>query len=117
MEFLVQNWFLIVALIAIIVVAITYVRKFVQLSPEEQKKNVRAWLLFAVSMAEKEFSESGMGKIKLRSVYSQFLTLFPWLAKVISFAEFSLMVDEALEEMEQALKDNKGLSNFINGVE
>lgn len=113
MAFLVDNWFLIVVLIAMIVVAIVAVKKYAQLPTDEQIKNAKEWLLYAVTLAEKEFSDGGMGKLKLRSVYEQFLTKFPWLAKVITFTEFSFMVDEALDEMKHLLETNKNIQSFV----
>ena len=114
MKFLIEYWPLLIVLVAAVSVAAVYVKKFTQLPTEEQVKNVKEWLLYAVTLAEKEFADGGMGKLKLRSVYEQFLINFPWLAQVITFAQFSLMVDEALEQMKHMLETNKNISAFVN---
>ena len=101
-----ENWFIIVALIAVLGVSGVAVYRFFGLPTEQQLTKVREWLLYAVSIAEKELG-SGTGKLKLRYVYDWFLNTFPWLAKLISFEDFSKLVDEALEEMEEMLETNK----------
>jgi len=65
---------------------------------DKQLNKVREWLLYAVTKAEKELG-GGTGQIKLRYVYDMFVARFTWLARVISFEAFSMMVDEALERM------------------
>lgn len=44
-----------------------------------------------------------------------FVARFTWLAKVISFEAFSLMVDEALEKMKTMLASNKAVQNLVTG--
>lgn len=117
MQWFINNWSLLVVLVAIVIVAAVYIKKFTQLPTDEQIKNVKEWLLYAVTLAEKEFADGGMGKIKLRSVYESFLVNFPWLAKVITFAQFSLLVDEALEEMKHMLETNKNIQSFVGKAE
>lgn len=90
--------------------------KFFQLSKEQQELKVREWLLFAVVEAEKHLG-SGTGKIKLRFVYDMFVSKFKYLSLVISFEQFSLLVDEALEEMKNIAKNNTSVSNYIKGSE
>ena len=90
--------------------------KFFQLSKEQQEAKVKEWLLFAVVEAEKHLG-SGTGKIKLRFVYDMFVSKFKYLSLVISFEQFSLLVDEALEEMKNIAKNNTSVSNYIKGSE
>ncbi len=113
MEFIVNNWALIVALIAAVVAAVFYVVKFKNLPTAAQIAKVKEWLLYAVTMAEKELG-GGTGKLKLRYVYDLFLTKFTWLAKVISFEQFSALVDEALEEMKKLLANNEAVKEIVN---
>lgn len=56
-------------------------------------------------------------KIKLRYVYDMFVQRFGWLAKVITFEMFSMMVDEALEKMKTMLSDNKEVQKLVVGEE
>ena len=46
-----------------------------------------------------------------------FLTKFPWLAPVITFEQFSGLVDDALEEMRKLLEDNKAVQQLVTGEE
>lgn len=103
MEWLVDNWFLLVATIACVACAIiTVYLNFISKPKDEQIAKVREWLLYAVIMAEKQFG-GGTGQVKLRYVYDMFLSKFPWLAQIISFVSFSGLVDEALDEMKDIL--------------
>ena len=78
------------------------------------EQNCSAWLLYAVTKAEKELG-GGTGQIKLRYVYDMFVARFTWLARVISFEAFSMMVDEALERMKKMLESNKAMQTLVSG--
>ena len=114
MEFILENWPIIVAVIAVVAVAAVAVVRFVGLPTAEQLAKVREWLLWAVTEAEKELG-GGTGKLKLRQVYDLFVTRFPWLAKLVSFELFSDMVDEALEQMREMLDTNEAVKAFVEG--
>ena len=79
---------------------------------DKQLNKVREWLLYAVTKAEKELG-AGTGKLKLRYVYDMFVARFEWLAKVITFDMFSMMVDEALEQMRTMLDSNEAVQKLI----
>ena len=108
MEFIAENGFLILALVAAVIAVI----KFVKGSTEDAKE----WLVYATSIAEKQFG-GGTGVLKLRFVYDMFLTKFPWLSKFISFERFSKLVDDALVTMKENLENNKAIKEFVNGPE
>lgn len=114
MEFIVDNWAVIVAALAILAVAIVAIVCFIGLPTSSQLKKVKEWLLWAVTEAEKELG-GGTGQLKLRQVYDLFVTRFPWLAKLISFELFSTMVDEALDEMRHLLDTNTAVAAFVSG--
>ena len=67
-----------------------------------------------INKAEKELG-GGTGQIKLRYVYDMFVARFAWLARVISFEAFSMMVDEALERMKKMLESNKAMQTLVSG--
>lgn len=116
MKFITENWFVIVALAAV-GGSISYaIYSFVKMPSTKQLNKVREWLLYAVTKAEKELG-AGTGKIKLRYVYDMFVTRFDWLAKVITFEMFSMMVDEALEQMRSMLEKNEAAQKFVTGEE
>jgi len=110
MEFLVNNWYIIVALLALVVMAVILAYRFFK-----EPIKVQEWLLWAVTKAEKELG-GGTGKIKLRQVYDWFVARFPWLASVISFKRFSAMVDKALVEMRKLLETNSAVKALVEGV-
>lgn len=114
MEFLIENWYIILAAMALGALAVVAVVRFFRLPREKQMENVRQWLLGAVTAAEKELG-GGTGQLKLRTVYDAFLTKFPWLAPVISFSTFSGLVDDALAEMRAMLEKNKAVQAYVSG--
>lgn len=116
MEFLIDNWPLLVAAVAVIAVAATYLVNFFKKPGNEQLEKVREWLLFAVTQAEKELG-GGTGQIKLRYVYDMFVLKFPSLVKFISFETFSYMVDEALIKMRHLLETNQKIESYVEGNE
>ena len=70
------------------------------------------WLVWAVSEAESVFG-SNTGKLKLRYAYELAVARFPTIAKLIPFALFSKMVDEALEVMRDMIENNKNIADAI----
>lgn len=110
--FLLENWYLIVVLLAVTAVFGICIGKFLNLPAKEQREKVKEWLLWAVTQAEKELG-GGTGKLKLRQVYDLFIQRFPAVAMAISFDTFSVWVDEALEEMRNLLKSNKAVAEIV----
>ena len=113
METIINNWYIILALAALLGVAAWYVYRYFNLPSEAQLAKVREWLLWAVTEAEKELG-GGTGKLKLRQVYDLFVTRFPWLARIVPFDLFSDMVDDALDEMREMLKNNQAVKIHVN---
>lgn len=114
MTFMMENWYLFVAAVAVAVVIGVAIGKFLNLPTGEQMEKCKEWLLLAVVKAEKELG-GGTGQLKLRTVYDLFLQRFPAVAKAISFDTFSLWVDEALEDMRKMLQDNKAVKDLVEG--
>lgn len=111
MNFITENWYIIVALAAFLGVGIAHVIRLIR---NKQLGKVREWLLWAVTGAEKELG-GGTGRLKLRQVYDLFVTRFPWLVRVVSFELFEEMVDDALDEMRGMLETNKAVQALVNG--
>lgn len=119
MEFL--QWFFtnigsiigIACLIAVIMIAII---KFIEAGKEQQIVKIKEWLIFAVTQAEIELG-SNTGQLKLRMVYGQFIDKFKFMSYLISFEQFSLIVDEALDSMREMLNNNKAIKKLIEGEE
>ena len=70
------------------------------------------WLVWAVSEAESVFG-SNTGKLKLRYAYELAIARFPIIAKLIPFALFSKMVDDALDVMRDMIENNKNIADAI----
>ena len=87
MDFLINNWPLLIAAVAVIAVAATYLINFFKMPGNKQLEKVKEWLLFAVIQAEKELG-GGTGQVKLRYVYDMFVSKFPALVSFISFEMF-----------------------------
>lgn len=105
MTWLQENYSLLIVAAIIIV--------YVVLSGEQSVKN---WLLYAVSMAEKELG-SGTGRLKLVQVYTNFVSSYPVFSKIVPFAVFSLWVDLALKEMRKILETNVDINAYVKNVE
>ena len=112
MDFLIENWYIIVAGIAALVAALVAVKHYWGLPTAQQIAAIKEWLLWAVTQAEADLG-SGTGQLKLRYVYDMFVGQFPWAAKVISFELFSKMVDEALDKMREMLKTNPAVAALV----
>ena len=105
MGFLLDYWYVILGVAAVAIGGGIAVYRFVGIPTEKQLEKVREWLLYAVTVAEKELG-AGTGKLKLRYVYD-------WFARIIDFETFADMVDEALEEMKQMLDANAAVAAYV----
>ena len=113
-NFIAENWFLIVfALVAIIFVTCSIIR-FIHMPTAKQIENLMEWLKIAVVEAEKQF-QSGTGQLKLRAVYESAVIAFPWIAKYMTFEKFSQLVDIALVWMREQIEQNEKIREYIEG--
>ena len=78
------------------------------------KENIIQWLLYQVTIAEKELG-TGTGKLKLGQVYDAFIRTYPIISKTVTFVEFSGYVDVALDRMKDMLKQNSKAQAFVEG--
>ena len=113
MEWFMENWYIIVAILAGIAALVGAVIAFFKLPVAAQKDRIRQWLLWAVSLAEQKFG-GGTGQLKLREVYDKFITKFPFISKIISFQTFSNLVDDALVDMKEMLDKNDNINDIIS---
>ena len=114
MKFILDNWYLFVAVAAVIACLSTLIIHFINMPRTEQVSAFREWLKYGVTIAEKELG-GGTGQLKLRMVWDLALTKFPWLAKVMEFEKFSEYVDEALVWLNNQLTYNSNLSSYVEG--
>lgn len=111
---LVENWFILVGVLAVVCVAVVAGYKFAGLPTAKQIETIKEWLLYACIQAEKELG-GGTGQLKLRYVWDLFIARFPYMTKVVSFEMFSGWVDTALEEMRMMLTQNKAIQEVVKG--
>lgn len=102
MKWLIENGFVIAGCTALLIAAGTALFKFAGLPAKMQIAKIKEWMLYAVTVAEKELG-SGTGQIKLRMVFNMFVDKFPFTAKLVSFETFSQWVDDALSKMKTML--------------
>lgn len=103
---------IIIALIIIAAICL-FIVWFLKLGKERQLKVITEWLLLAVIKAEKELGD-GTGQVKLRFVYDLFIDKFRFASMFISFNQFSILVDSALEVMKEMISNNNQIKNYIS---
>ena len=113
MEFLANNWYVILVAVAAVVVIVYLVAKFIKYPRQEQLQKIKEWLLFAVTEAERELG-SGTGQLKLRYVYDKFVTKFPYLVQFIPFEMFSSLVDEVLIKFKDMFNNNRNIKMYVD---
>ena len=113
MEFIVENWYIIVALLAVGFLGGVLVVKFINLDDVVKLTKIKKWLVYACLEAEKALG-TDTGKAKLLMVYNLFTDKFTFASKLISFDKFSEMVDEALVEV-RIMLENDSLKNYVYG--
>ena len=114
MEWLIENWTLLVVALVAVVCAVAYVKKFADKPTDEQINALKEWMLWITLEAERQLG-GGTGKAKLRFCYNEFVKTFPWVAKVMTFDEFSCMIDSVLIDMRKLLETNEAIKGYING--
>lgn len=108
MHEVIVNLPLICLLVALLVCLGAVVYNFIMLPPSGKKEALKEWLKWAVTVAEKEYGGK-TGQLKLRYVWELALKQFPWLVRFVTFDEFSLYVDEALEWLKGQLESNEAM--------
>ena len=112
MDFIVNNWYIILAIIVLLAGGGFAGYRIAKLPRAEQLAKVKEWLLWAVTEAEAALG-GGTGQLKLRYVYDLFVEKFPWLVKAISFELFSGLVDDALVDMREMLEKNAAVKAIV----
>ena len=106
----------IVAIIILIAAIVMYtgvcILRFCHITHAAQQGNVKQWLLYAVTEAERELG-AGTGRIKLRYVYDMFVVRFPKLSKWITFDQISEWVDDALKELNHLIENNQAVNTYV----
>lgn len=116
MNFIITNFVIIVCLLACGAYLGIKVKEFAQKPKGEQIENVKQWLIQACLEAERDL-QSGTGQLKLRVVYNKFLSIpaFQWVARVVTFEQFSKWVGVALNKSKEMLINNPTLAEYTYG--
>lgn len=112
MEWFVDNWYIVVAILALITTVGIMINKFWKLSNVEKIKKIKNWLLAVVIEAEKIYG-GNTGQAKLSYVYGLFKENFSFAANFISFETFKDIVDDVLEKMRKLLEENVELKRYV----
>lgn len=107
-----NNLDILISLIVLVILGIGAIWQFIKLGKEAQIEKVREWLIFATVEAEKALGEK-TGQVKLRYVYDMFVHKFKFVALLMTFEEFSELVDEALDIVRHMLNTNEKLQEYI----
>lgn len=104
MNYLIDNWYLLLGFFAVGVFIGASIMAFVKEPTEQQKEDLKNWLKLAMYKAEKELG-SKTGELKLLTVYNLFVTAMPWMARVISFDQFNDYVLECMDWLNKKLEE------------
>ena len=103
---------MIISIAVFVILGIGAIWQFIQLGKEAQIEKVREWLIFATIEAEKALGAK-TGQIKLRYCYDMFVDKFKFVALLITFEQFSDLVDEALDKVRKMLESNEKIQEYV----
>ena len=112
LKFIIENWYMIIAALAVCVFGGSFVANFLQKSTEEKLQSVKEWAIYACAIAQAHLG-SGTGQLKLRQTYDMFIIRFPDLAKVISYETYKMTAELALTELKKMLATNPNVKDLI----
>lgn len=111
-----EKYITIIGFVIIVVAGIYEGYKFNKKDKEQKIVAIKEWLKYAVTVTERALGSS-TGKLKLQMCWSLATAQFPFITKLISFEQFSNMVDEALVWMKEQLETNPNIRAAITGIE
>lgn len=113
MRWLISNYDVLIGILVLSMICSLSVYKFIMLGKEKQLVKVKEWLLYACIEAERSLG-SGTGVVKLRYVYDLFCSKFSFLKLIVTFDEFSEMVDQSLITMREMLLSNENVKRIVS---
>lgn len=124
LQFVNDNWTIIIVIIGLIITIITKVKDYLGKSKEEKieiaKKQIEQIMLKLVTEAEIDYNEwFKAGAIKRAQVIDEIFLKYPILSKTTNQDElimwFDIMIDESLETMKDII--SKNIHNAVDSVE
>lgn len=116
MEWITQNWFNVVGILIIAIAAVIVGKKFMDKDKAQKIEAIKEWLKYGVTVTERALGSS-TGKLKLQMLFSIATQQFPFLTKLLTFEEFSKMVDDALVWMREQIETNPNIKAAILGIQ
>lgn len=110
LNWIMENWFIIVAVIALIFVAVYQYFKFSKLTKKQQLTKIKRTAYILVAEAEFSFG-SKAGQAKFNYVYKMLANKFPLFNRIPKEAAYKI-IDEALDELKEALKEERELNEI-----
>nr|DAU76885.1 MAG TPA: holin [Caudoviricetes sp.] len=118
LKWIIENWQVIVAAAAACILAYSQIKKFMKLSDEQKKEKalelIRGAALSLMANAEAIF-KGETGEIKKSECYHQICAEFPWIAELVSFEQFSQIIDDTMDKFNEYM-DNPVAKANITGV-
>ena len=111
-NFLINNWYLIIIAIAGLSLLINYLFDFSQKPSAAKIQNIKEWAIYACALAEAHLG-SGTGQLKMRETYDMFIVRFPDLARIVSFEMYKNIAELALLEFKQMMQNIPKVKNLI----
>jgi len=105
LDFIINYWQVIIVAIILIVVIIIKLK-------EMWNGNIIEWLVSICAEMERELGP-GTGRLKLAGAYEIFINTFPIASKFMSAEFFAVLVDEALEILDETIAQNDKIKRYI----
>lgn len=106
MECLINNWYVLVGILSLIVFAGFLVYKFIKSPSSEKTTKIKKWLKNLLTKTEENL-DSKEGQTKLRKVYNLIIKTFSAISKVVPFSLFSNMINKAIKTIKELInKEN-----------
>ena len=112
LNFLINYWYFIVIVIAILVISGVFIFNFLQKPSEQKLQNIKEWAIYACALAQAHLG-SGTGQLKMRETYDMFISRFPDLVKIVPFEMYKNIAESALLEFKKMLENNPKVKELI----
>ena len=112
MEMIIDNWMVIVGILAFIIALVSTIVKFLRKPKVDKLSRIRSVLVQLVTEAEHELGQ-GTGELKLITVYTKFIEKFPLISLFITQERFKQLVDESLAYMKETLAQNEEIAEYL----
>lgn len=112
LNFLINYWYFIVIIVAILVISGVFIFNFLQKPSEQKLQNIKEWAIYACALAQAHLG-SGTGQLKMRETYDMFISRFPDLVKIIPFEMYKNIAESALLEFKKMLENNPKVKELI----